>query len=153
MPQTVWHHFSRQLLMPFQMVCSGVEISTANQKVKNKQKLKGEVNLLVQFSDYLQCLKEDGATIKHNPTTKCEENLPSAERIMQPGLVNNLLQGKSPTKSLSNRRAKFNRETKYKSCQTGLSWLDFSFFCAKVNIFIVNPDWLGQSTHTVILFS
>ena len=50
MPQTIWHRFSSQLLMPFQMVCSvlltvlqpktllliGCEISTANQKPTNK---------------------------------------------------------------------------------------------------------------------
>ena len=48
MPQTIWHRFSSQLLMPFQMVCSvlltvlqpktlllliGCEISTANQNL------------------------------------------------------------------------------------------------------------------------
>ena len=50
MPQTIWHRFSSQLLMPFQMVCSvlltvlhlktllliGCEFSTANQEPTNK---------------------------------------------------------------------------------------------------------------------
>ena len=50
MPQTIWHRFSSQLLMPFQMVWSvlltvlhlktllliGCEFSTANQKPTNK---------------------------------------------------------------------------------------------------------------------
>ena len=50
MPQTIWHRFSSQYLMPFQMVCSvlltvlhlktllliGCEFSTANQKPTNK---------------------------------------------------------------------------------------------------------------------
>ena len=50
MPQTIWHRFSSQLLMPFQMVWSvlltvlhlktllliGCEFSTANQKATNK---------------------------------------------------------------------------------------------------------------------
>ena len=50
MPQTIWHRFSGQLLMLFQMVCSvlltvlhlktllliGCEISTANQNPTNK---------------------------------------------------------------------------------------------------------------------
>ena len=50
MSQTIWHRFSSQLLMPFQMVCSvlhtvlhqktllliGCEFSTANQEPTNK---------------------------------------------------------------------------------------------------------------------